>query len=34
MKTERLLYAFESNKIKQVIFLIGDDLNIKELDLE
>ena len=26
-------YAFESNKIKQVIFLIG-DLNIKELDLE
>ena len=26
-------YAFESNKIKQVIFLIG-DLNIKELDFE
>ena len=26
-------YAFESNKIKQVIFLIG-DLNIKELDLD
>ena len=25
-------YTFESNKIKQVIFLIGDDLNIKEFN--
>ena len=25
-------YAFESNKIKQVIFLIGDDLSIKEFN--
>ena len=28
------LYTFESNKIKQVIFLIGDDLNIKEFNLD
>ena len=27
-------YTFESNKIKQVIFLVGDDLNIKEFNLE
>ncbi len=27
-------YIFESNGIKQVIFLIGDDLNIKEFDLD
>ena len=28
-----VLYTFESNKIKQVIFLIGGDLNLNELDL-
>ncbi len=27
-------YTFKSNKIKQVIFLIGDDLNIKKFNLE
>lgn len=28
-----VVYTFESNKIKQVIFLIGDDLNLNEFDL-
>ena len=28
-----VLYTFQSNKIKQVMFLIGDDLNLNELDL-